>query len=85
MRPTRAAGFAMLSRGLGMLMGMTLFVLVAIVTAAAQQGDLDAILRHFKELYAAGDYAAALVEAQKLEPMVKARFGVNHANYGIAR
>jgi hypothetical protein len=45
-------------------MGMTLFVLVAIVTAAAQQGDLNATLRHFKELYAAGNYAAALVEAQ---------------------
>ena len=52
--------------------------------AAAQQGDLGATLRRFNELYAAGNYPAALVEAQKLEAGVKARFGVNHANYGVA-
>src|SRR6266446_2462747 len=52
--------------------------------AAAQQGDLDASLRRFNELYAAGNYPAALVEAQKLEAGVKARFGINHANYGLA-
>ena len=66
------------------LLGATLFVLIAMAPAAAQQGDLNAILKRFSELYAAGNYPAALVEAQKLEARVKARFGVNHANYGIA-
>ena len=49
--------------------------------AAAQQGDLDAIHRRYKELYSAGNYPAALAEAQKLEAAVKARFGTNHRSY----
>ena len=42
-----------------------LFVFVAMAPVAAQQGDLNAISKRFKELYAAGNYPAALVEAQK--------------------
>ena len=79
-----AAVFGLMSRCLSALLGATLFVLIAMAPAAAQQGDLNAILKQFSELYAAGNYPAALVEAQKLEARVKARFGVNHGNYGIA-
>ena len=46
--------------------------------------DLNAILRRSDELRAAGNYAAALIEAQKLEAGIKARFGVNHGNYAVA-
>jgi tetratricopeptide (TPR) repeat protein len=69
----RVVGFA----GFGLL-----FVLIALGSARAQD-DLNAILKRFNDLYAAGNYPAALVEAQKLEAGVKARFGVNHVNYGI--
>src|SRR5271166_2817259 len=69
---------------LSVLVSATLLVVIAVAPAAAEQGDLDAMLRRFDELYAAGNYPAALVEAQKLEAVVKARFGVNHGNYGIA-
>src|SRR5262245_41507964 len=67
-----------------------LFVLVGIGTlttltlAAAQQADLNAVWKRFNELYTAGNYPAALVEAQKLEAGVKARLGTDHANYAIA-
>ena len=57
---------------------------IATTFASAQQGDLNAILRSSNELYAAGKYDAALVEAQKLERAIKAQFGVNHANYSTA-
>jgi CHAT domain-containing protein/tetratricopeptide (TPR) repeat protein len=66
------------------LWAMMLFLLIAIAPAAAQQGDLNAILKRQKEFMNAGDYAAALVEAQKAEILAKARFGVAHANYGVA-
>jgi tetratricopeptide (TPR) repeat protein len=69
---------------LGVLPGSVFFVVIGTAPAAAQQGDLDAIQKRFSDLYAAGNYAAALVEAQKLEVGVKARFGANHANYGSA-
>ena len=62
----------------------TLLFIIAVTPAASQQGDPVAIQKRFNELYAAGNYPAALVEAQKLEAGFKARFGVNHANYAIA-
>src|SRR2546430_596055 len=52
--------------------------------AFAQQTDLNAILKRFNELYAAGNYDAALVEGQKLEVGVKAQFGTNHTIYAAA-
>jgi len=48
--------------------------LTAFTPAAAQQADLNAIYKRFNELYEAGNYPAALVEAQKFEAAVKARF-----------
>ncbi len=64
--------------------GAMLLVLIAVAPVVAQQGDLDAILKRFSALYNAGNYSAALVEAQKFEAVVKARSGVNHSNYGSA-
>ena len=84
MRFAIAGGCVLLMRCLSVLSGATLLFTSTVAAAAAQQGDLDAILRRFHELYAAGNYPAALVEAQKLEAGVKARFGVSNANYGIA-
>jgi hypothetical protein len=67
----------------GIVSGLMLF-LIAITPAAAQQGDLHAINKRQSELRAAGNYPAALVEAQKFEAGIKARFGINHPNYAVA-
>ena len=84
MRLVRAAAYAVMLSCLGVLPGSIFIMVIAMAPAAAQQGDLNAINKRFSELYAAGNYPAALMEAQKLEAAVKARFGVNHANYAVA-
>src|SRR5437899_604532 len=65
-----------------------LFIVVAILigirAAAAQQVDLNAIQRRFTELYLAGNYGAARLEAQKFEAGVRTRFGVGHRSYAVA-
>jgi tetratricopeptide (TPR) repeat protein/CHAT domain-containing protein len=77
---------AVIFRCLAALVGATLCAVIAVMPAVAQQGDPNAILnlRRFKEMYAAGNYPGALVEAEKGEAAVRARFGVNHTNYGAA-
>jgi tetratricopeptide (TPR) repeat protein/CHAT domain-containing protein len=52
--------------------------------ASAQRADINTINKAFRENLARGDYPAALIEAQKLEQAVKAKYGTNHANYGNA-
>jgi CHAT domain-containing protein/tetratricopeptide (TPR) repeat protein len=84
MRLTTAAVFALLVRCLKTLMGTTLLMLVAMAPSAAQQTDLNTIYKRIGELYDAGDYPAALAEAERYEAAVKARFGVNRADYGAA-
>jgi tetratricopeptide (TPR) repeat protein len=84
MQLAATAACALILRCLGVLLGATLFVLIAMAPAAAQQGDLNAIVKRYNEFMDAANYAAALVEAQKFEAVAKARFGVNHANYGAA-
>jgi CHAT domain-containing protein/Tfp pilus assembly protein PilF len=51
--------------------------------AAAQQVDITVSQKRFQELYAAGDYAAALAEAQKAETAAK-RGGTNNITYVLA-
>jgi CHAT domain-containing protein/Tfp pilus assembly protein PilF len=51
--------------------------------AAAQQNDMAAAQKRFQDLYAAGDYAAALAEAQKTEAAAK-RAGTNNITYVLA-
>jgi tetratricopeptide (TPR) repeat protein len=81
MRPAAVAAFPVI---LSILSGAMLFVLIVMAPGAAQQGDPNAMLRRFNELNDAGNYPAALVEAQKFEAAVKARFGEKHANYARA-
>lgn len=50
------------------------------VSTSVQQDDLTAILKRANELKAAGQYDAALIEAQKLEAGMKARYGIGNAN-----
>jgi len=84
MRFAAVAACAVILRCLGILPGATLFMGIDLAPAAAQQGDLNAIQKRYNQFYDAGNYAAALGEARKLEAGVKARFGVGHANYGAA-
>jgi CHAT domain-containing protein/tetratricopeptide (TPR) repeat protein len=84
MRRAAAVICAIMLSCLGVLPDSIVFVVIAMAPAAAQQTDLNAILRRSNELHAAGNYPAALVEAQKLEAAVKARFGEKHANYARA-
>src|SRR5271167_16384 len=71
MRLVRAVACAVMLSCLGILPGSLFFVVLDLAPATAQQGDLNAIYKRFGELYAAGNYPAALVEAQKYEAAVK--------------
>jgi CHAT domain-containing protein/tetratricopeptide (TPR) repeat protein len=84
MRFATAAACALILRCLSVVSGATLLLTSAIAPAAAQQGDLHAIIWRYHELYAAGNYSAALVEAQKFEAGIKARSGTHNANYSLA-
>src|SRR5262245_60735510 len=63
---------------------LALALSMAAAPAGAQTGDIAAIQKSYNQLFAAGDYAAALVEAQKLEALAKQRFGTEHAVYATA-
>src|SRR5260370_35807291 len=52
--------------------------------AWAQPADIGALEQRYNALLDSGDYAGALVQAQKLEAAIKARFDVNHTNYALA-
>src|SRR5215813_7292451 len=67
-----------------LILAFFLAAYLALVPAGAQQSDLQAIYKRFQEYYQAGNYAAALVEAQKIETVAKGRFGASHANYATA-
>jgi tetratricopeptide (TPR) repeat protein len=61
------------------------FVVGAAASAgAARESDIAAIDRQINDLVAAGNYSVALVKAQKLEAIVKARFGVDSLFYSLA-
>ena len=67
--------------------GMVVFIGVLLLTlqsvprrAAAQEFDIAAAQKRFQALYAAGDYAAALAEAQRNEAAAK-RGGTNNLAY----
>jgi CHAT domain-containing protein len=84
MRFATAAACALILRCFSALLGATLLFTIAVVPAAAQQGNLDAILKRFNEFFDANNYAAALIEARRYEAGVKARYGENHPDYGGA-
>src|SRR5689334_8435076 len=61
-------------------------ILAALLTVLASapavaQADLQAIDRRMSQFSAKGNYAAALVEAKKLEAAAKARYGIDHEIY----
>jgi CHAT domain-containing protein len=56
----------------------------ALAGASAQQTDLGATWTRFFKFFEAGNYPAALAEAQKYEAGTKARFGTEHPNYADA-
>jgi CHAT domain-containing protein/tetratricopeptide (TPR) repeat protein len=67
--------------------GLIAFLVVPVIAmasapsqAVAQQIDIAAAQKRFQDLYAAGDYAAALAEAQKTEAAAK-RGGTNNFAY----
>ena len=67
--------------------GLVAFLVVAVIAmasaplrAVAQPIDVAAAQKRFQDLYAAGDYAAALAEAQKTEAAAK-RGGTNNFAY----
>jgi CHAT domain-containing protein/tetratricopeptide (TPR) repeat protein len=52
-------------------------------SAEAQPADIAAMRQRFETFYKAGNYNAALLEAQKLEETVKARYGESNPNHGL--
>jgi hypothetical protein len=59
-----------------------LFVCIfADVSVYAQQVDLGATWTRYFKFFEAGNYPAALEEAQKYEAAAKVRFGTGNANY----
>src|SRR5215475_3470140 len=73
-----------LSRTVKLTLGFLAAAYLALAPALAQQADPQVIFKRFQESYQAHNYAAALVEAQKLEAVVKSRFGTSHTNYATA-
>src|SRR5712691_7654333 len=67
-------------RSASIAFGVALMLAAASAPAAAQQADVAASQKRFQDLYAAGDYAAALAEAQKAEAAAK-RGGTNNFAY----
>jgi CHAT domain-containing protein/tetratricopeptide (TPR) repeat protein len=70
-------------RRTGVVVALVLGIASVLPPATAQQSDLSAILKRSQELLSARNLPAALLEAQKLEALMKARVGVNHANYAL--
>jgi CHAT domain-containing protein/tetratricopeptide (TPR) repeat protein len=84
MGTAKATSFAVVLLCLGVLPGATLLLLIAMGPAVAQHVDVAAIYKRWQELFEAGNYPAALVEAQRYEAEVKAQFGINHPNYATS-
>src|SRR6516225_8842054 len=73
-----------LNRTATLILAFFLATYLALVPAGAQQSDPQAIYKRYQEYYQAGNYAAAVVEAQKLEAVAKGRFGTSHTSYAAA-
>jgi len=69
--------------GMVVLIGVLLLALLPVSKRAAAQIDIAAAQKRFQTLYASGDYAAALAEAQRNEAAAK-RGGTNNLAYVLA-
>jgi len=59
-------------------------VLASITTPVlAQRNDAASLLKRYNEQFEAGNYAAALETARRLEAQVKSRLGARHPYYGL--
>jgi CHAT domain-containing protein len=67
-----------------LMLAVTLTIVPTTRGSAQTISELNAIFKAFQEQYDHGNYAAALVEAQKFERGVKARFGTDDRNYANA-
>src|SRR5262249_43871883 len=65
---------------LAFVSALAIATILPALPAAAQQADVAAAQKRFQDLYAAGDYAGALAEAQKAEAAAK-RGGTNNFAY----
>ena len=65
---------------LAFVSALAIATILPALPAAAQQNDVAAAQKRFQDLYAAGDYSAALAEAQKNEAAAK-RGGTNNFAY----
>jgi hypothetical protein len=72
------------SRTVAFVAILALMMFGELVTASAQPADIIAVDKAFQDHYARGNYPAAQIEAQKLERLVKARFGADHPYYAVA-
>src|SRR4030081_11275 len=85
--PSRSLERIMRSRWRSGLIACVVVPVIAIVSvplrATAQQNDVAVAQKRFQDLYAAGDYSAALAEAQKTEAAAK-RGGTNNFAYVTA-
>ncbi|MGO9684181.1 MAG: tetratricopeptide repeat protein [Steroidobacteraceae bacterium] len=68
----------------GSLLALGLAIWAMPVPALAQRDDPDAIFQRIHDFMTAGDDEAAIVEAQRFEAVIKARYGTNHPNYEAA-
>jgi hypothetical protein len=75
MQILRRLGWALLTVPWLMISGAT--------SAPAQTADIEALERRYDELYAGGDIAGALTQAQRIEAAVKKRVGPNHHDYAV--
>jgi CHAT domain-containing protein/tetratricopeptide (TPR) repeat protein len=59
-------------------------MLSGVPAPASAQRAAAAVEKTYRALMSAGEYSAALIEAQKLEPMIRASHGAQSVNYVIA-
>src|SRR6476659_8314623 len=70
-------------KGLVATMLAWLATAAAPMPAVAQRIDIAATQNHYKNLYGQGNFAAALIEAQKLEAAVRSLVGTRNPNYAV--
>ncbi len=71
-------------RFIGVFAFIAVFGLAAPACARSRGSNAVEVEKRYKELLNAGNYAAALIEAQTLEPLIRAQSGTRSFNYVVA-